>query len=85
MDGYDIQNGMVEFWNMVEQQNIKYIISLNSKFGDKVDEFYHELSSVRDTVYQYFPDIDNMEIEDSYKLILLEKIEISHGLTLRKL
>lgn len=48
-DGYSMDRGLEEFWNMVVDQNVTIITSLNEKFGKGRGKSWMD-------VYQYFPD-----------------------------
>ena len=48
-DGYVMEEGIQEFWNMVVKENITIITSLNEEFGRGQDKIWS-------AVYQYFPD-----------------------------
>ena len=68
-NGRNMHNGFEELWNMVVQQNVKTITSLNEKFQQDKEQI--------DNVYMYFPDDmeSKFQVGESFNIVIDKKIQ----------
>jgi len=79
-DGYSMDRGLHEFWDMVVSNNVKYVTAFNEGFGGSNRNWFD--------VYRYFPDEQekSLNVGTKYKVVnLVNKIKKTSSMTTRTL
>lgn len=77
-DGYRMDDGCEEFWNMIVKQNVAYVTSLNEEFS--------RTNRIWSAVFRYFPDETDgtLKVGKNMSIILVKTVK-KQSMTIRTL
>jgi len=61
-DGYSMDQGLLEFWDMIVANKVKYVTAFNEGFGRDYRNWYN--------VFQYFPDEKEKTLKIGKKYVI---------------